>query len=249
MIKVVVLGSGNVATHLCVALEKHPSILLLQNYNRKGENIAHCGVTITNQPKKIVDADIYIFSISDDALTIVNTKFSHLKGLIVHTSGSTPLEVFSSFKRRGIFYPVQSFKKNIPVSFSNIPIAIEAFHESDQQLLVRFAKSISKAVYILNSEQRNILHVAAIFANNFSNFMYTQAEEICQTNAIDFNILKPLISETITKIATTSPKEIQTGPAIRKDHKTIERHITTLTDQKKIKLYQLLTAAIQHYYE
>ncbi|WP_010182132.1 Rossmann-like and DUF2520 domain-containing protein [Aquimarina agarilytica] len=249
MIKVVVLGSGNVATHLCTTLEKHTRILLLQNYNRKGENIANCGVTITNRPTEIVDADLYIFAISDDALPTVNTEFNHLKGLIVHTSGSTPLEVFSSFERKGIFYPVQSFKKNIPVSFSEVPIAIEASHESDQQLLVRFAQSISKAVYVLNSEQRNILHVAAIFANNFSNFMYTQAEEICQTNAIDFNILKPLISETITKISTNSPKEIQTGPAIRNDKKTIERHITTLTDQKKIKLYQLLTAAIQHYYE
>ncbi len=249
MIKVVVLGSGNVATHLCVSLEKHSRILLLQNYNRKGEKIANCGVTITDQPTKIVTADIYIFAFSDDALTTVNTEFIHLKGLLVHTSGSTPLEVFSSFDRCGIFYPIQSFKKNIPVSFSDIPIAVEASNESDQQLLVRFAQSISKSVYVLNSEQRNLLHVAAVFANNFSNFMYTQAEEICQSNAIDFDILKPLITQTITKITTSSPKEIQTGPAIRNDQKTIERHITTLTDQKKIKLYQLLTAAIQNYYE
>ncbi|WP_010521137.1 Rossmann-like and DUF2520 domain-containing protein [Aquimarina agarivorans] len=249
MIKVVILGAGNLATHLCIALEKHTKILLLQNFNRKGEKILNCGVPVTNNPDEITDADLYIFAISDNALLDINNNFSHLKGLVVHTSGSTPMDVLSNFNRKGVFYPAQSFNKHLPVSFDTIPIAVEASNKSDQQILLKLAHSISTTVYVLNSEQRNALHVAAVFANNFSNFMYIQAEEICKDSGIDFTILKPLINETIAKLANNSPRNVQTGPAVRKDNKTIERHITTLTDQKKIKLYQLLTTAIQNYYE
>ena len=249
MLKVVVLGAGNVGTHLCIVFEKNPEILLLQNYNRKGETIQNCGVPIASNKNDIVEADIYIFTFSDDSLTIVNSQFSHLKGIKVHTSGSSPMNVFSGFERRGVFYALQSFTKEITVDFSKIPIAIEASDKNDEQLLLKLAKCISTEVYILNSQQRNALHVAAVFANNFSNFMLTQAADICKEHHIDFNILNPLIEETIHKLKSAEPNKSQTGPAVRKDSKTIDRHISTLKNRNQAEIYKLLTKKIQDYYE
>ena len=249
MLKVVVLGNGNLGTHLCIVFEKNPEILLLQNYNRTGAKILNCQVPITSNKLKIPEADIYIFAFSDNSLSEVHHGFKHLKGLKVHTSGSTPLDIFSDFDRYGVFYPLQSFTKEIPVDFSEIPIGIEAYNENDQQLLLKLAKYISTEVYVLNSLQRNALHVAAVFANNFTNFMYTQSEAICREHGINFNMLRPLIKNTCKKINSGEPKELQTGPAIRKDSETIKRHILTLTDPKQIKLYQFLTKQIQEHYE
>lgn len=249
MLKVVVLGAGNVGTHLCMVFEKNPEILLLQNYNRKGETIKNCGVPVTSDKNKITEADVYIFTFSDDSLGIIHSDFNHLKGIKVHTSGSTPMDIFSGFERRGVFYPLQSFTKEIPVDFSKIPITIEASNKNDEQLLLKLAQCISTEVYSLNSQQRNALHVAAVFANNFSNFMFTQAADICNEHHIDYAILKPLIRETIHKLKSAEPKKSQTGPAIRRDSETINRHISTLTNKNQAEIYTLLTQKIQDYYE
>ena len=249
MIKVVVLGAGNVGTHLCKTLEENPQVLLMQNYNRKGEAIPNCHVPVTNQLTAIASAEVYIVTYSDNALTEIDTSLKHLKGLIVHTSGATSMDCLSKFKNHGVFYPLQSFNKAIPVDFSNVPIAIEANTNNNEALLLRLAQSISTKVYKINSEQRNALHVAAVFANNFSNFMYTQAKSVCDNHSIDFNILKPLINETISKLAQTNPEKTQTGPAIRNDSKTIERHLQIIKDDQQKELYTVLTKAIQKHYE
>jgi len=176
------------------------------------------------------------------------TPFEKLNGLVVHTSGATDLSVLKNFINHGVFYPVQSFKKNVPVDFSKIPIAIEANSLLSEKLLIYVARAISKKVYTINSEQRSALHVAAVFANNFSTFMYAQALDVCNDHKIDFSILKPLILETISKLETHLPQTIQTGPAIRNDQKTIQKHLNSLQKEQQIEIYKNLTQAIQNYY-
>lgn len=249
MIKVVVLGAGNVGTHLCNVFEMSDKVLLLQNYNRKGHPVLNSNVPVTNQLSNIASADVYIVTYNDNALMEVSSELKKLNGLVVHTSGATPMNVLEYLDNYGVFYPLQSFNKAVPVEFSGIPITVEANNEYNINLLLSLARSISKEVYQINSKQRNALHVAAVFANNFSNFMYTQAESICNDFSIDFQILRPLIQETIKKIKVTSPKDIQTGPAIRRDSKTIERHINTIENNPQKELYTVLTKAIQEHYE
>ncbi len=247
MIQVVVLGNGNVGSHLCRVFEKSSQVLLLQNYNRSGLEIENCNVPIVSEVKDICHADIYIITFNDTALYNL-TKFNKIKGLVVHTSGATSIEVLNNFENRGVFYPLQSFKKEISIDFTNLPIAVESNSALSEKLLLNLAKSISKNVYVVNSDQRNALHVAAVFANNFSNFMYTQALDICNQYQIDFSILKPLIIETISKMQYTLPNKIQTGPAIRNDNVTIQKHLNILPNKKQKELYLSLTKAIQNYY-
>jgi len=248
MIKVVVLGAGNVGTHLCHVFEKNNKVLLLQNYNRKGQPVLNSNIPVTNQLSNIASAEVYVVTYNDNALWEVAPVLKTLEGLVVHTSGATPMNVFNTLNNYGVFYPLQSFNKSIPVNFSTIPIAVEANNKQNEALLWHLAESISSQVYKINSEQRNALHVAAVFANNFSNFMFTQAKNVCNDFGIDFQILKPLITKTIMKMESLDPENRQTGPAIRNDLKTIERHVNTLKQNQQIEIYTTLTKAIQEYY-
>lgn len=249
MIKVVVLGSGNVGSHLCVALEQNSQILLLQNYNRKGLAIKNSYVPVTNKISEIDSAEVYIVAYNDNSLSEIYPILKDLKGLIVHTSGATNMNVLADFENYGVLYPVQSFNKELEIDFSKIPIGVEANTKANENLLLKLAKSISHKVYLINSEKRTALHIAAVFANNFSNFMYTQAKSICDDFNVDFDIIKPLISQTIQKIDNIDPVKLQTGPAIRGDSKTIERHLNTIKNNSQKELYTILTKEIQKHYE
>ena len=249
MIKVVVLGAGNVGTHLCNVFEKSDKVLLLQNYNRKGELVLNSNVPVTNQLSNIASAEVYVVTYNDNALLEEVLVLKKLNGLVVHTSGATPIDVFNDLDNYGVFYPLQSFKKSLSVNFSTVPIIVEANSKQNEALLLHLAQSISTVVYQINSKQRNALHVAAVFANNFSNFMYTQAKNICDDFGIDFQILKPLVTETIKKMEISNPEEVQTGPAIRGDIKTIERHLVTLEQDNQKEIYRVLTKAIQEHYK
>jgi predicted short-subunit dehydrogenase-like oxidoreductase (DUF2520 family) len=148
--------------------------------------------------------------------------------------------------RRAVFYPLQTFSKEKPIDFKSVPVCLEAENENDLQILKQLAHSISNAVYEINSEQRKALHVAAVFVNNFVNYLYQMGNEICDANAIPFEILKPLIQETANKIATLSPKNAQTGPAKRNDLKTIAAHEEFLKDENQAAIYKLLTQSLQN---
>lgn len=247
MLKVVVLGNGNVATHLCQAFEQSQDVLLLQNYNRKGLAVLNCNVSVVSNFKNIASAEIYVVTYNDDSLFETAEELLNLPGLVVHTSGATPMNVFNKFKNFGVFYPLYSFSKTIPVNFNEIPFAVEANTKNNEGVLIRLAKTISPKVYAINSKQRKSLHVAAVFANNFSNFMFTQAKEICDDHNIDFKMLHPIIAQTLHKIEYTEPKLVQTGPAIRNDEETIIEHLKLLDSTKK-EIYLNITNAIKNYY-
>ena len=251
MIKVSIIGSGNVAQQLITTfqnLEKSGSeIELVQVFSRKKESLTHLlhSEQIISDLQDLQEVDLYLIAISDDAIESLSGELPFKNRLVVHTSGSMPLTIVNDNNRKGVFYPLQTFTKGISVDFKQIPICLEAENPTDYQVLDRVAKIISDKVYAINSEQRKALHVAAVFVNNFSNHLFAIGKEICTENQIPFDILKPLMEETVQKAQTLSPEEAQTGPAIRNDKKTIAAHEAFLTNDNQLKLYKTLTQSIQ----
>jgi predicted short-subunit dehydrogenase-like oxidoreductase (DUF2520 family) len=252
MVKISIIGSGNVAQHLIAALQKTQNIgndiELVQVYSRKRESLTSLldSNTIVTDFNDLVEADLYIIAVSDDAIASVSDQFPFKNSLVVHTSGSAPLSCLNNNNRKGVFYPLQTFTKNKKVDFKDIPICLETENSNDFQLLEKVAKSISEKVFVINSEQRKALHVAAVFVNNFTNHLYQIGSAICKENQVPFEILKPLIQETAQKIVEISPEDAQTGPAKRNDIKTIEAHQSFLTNENQLTIYKILTQSIQN---
>ena len=249
MIKVVLLGSGNVAYHLALALKKAARISVVQRYSRTGRNdeVFDPNIPVTHNLKDLKEADIYIIAVKDSAIHSLSAQLNTIDGLVVHTSGSIPLTHLSEGLRRGVLYPAQSLTLKQSVDFDEIPLVIEAESNHDQTLLQNIASTLSKKVYSLNSLQREKLHISAIFANNFSNYMFTCAESICKEADIPFDILKPIILETGKKIQQLDPLEAQTGPARRNDQLIIEKHLKDLDGDKK-SIYKTISNAITNTY-
>ncbi len=245
MIKVILLGSGNVATHLFQAFSKANGVEVVQVFSRTiSKDFPE--TLQTSDYKEIKAADVYIICVSDSAISSVSSQLSFENRLVVHTSGSTDINVLDSKNRKGVFYPLQTFTKNKSVDFSQIPICIETEVPSDFEIIEKLAKSVSNSVYLINGNQRKALHVSAVFVCNFTNHLYTIGNTICVENNIPFEILQPLIKETAEKIQSLSPSEAQTGPAVRNDQKTIEKHIDFLTNENQKEIYKILTKSIQN---
>ena len=245
MIKVILLGSGNVATHLFQAFSKANGVEVVQVFSRTVSK-DFPETLQTSDYKEIKAADVYIICVSDSAISSVSSQLSFKNRLVVHTSGSSDLNLLDSKNKKGVFYPLQTFTKNKAVDFSEIPICLEAENVSDYNFLEKVAKSISKNIYDISSEQRKALHVSAVFVCNFTNHLYTIGNTICLENNIPFEILQPLIEETAEKIKSLSPSDAQTGPAVRNDQKTIEKHIDFLTNENQKEIYKILTKSIQN---
>lgn len=247
MLKVVIIGSGNVAQHLIKAFQNSKKVELVQVYARHVQNLTHLLPVekITNSFDAIVEADIYIISVSDDAIADVSAQLPFSDRLVVHTSGSVALEQLEAKNRRGVFYPLQTFSKNKEVDFTKIPLCLESEHENNYKIIEELASTISPLLYPIDSKQRQALHVAAVFVNNFTNHLYVIGNDICKENNISFDILKPLIQETAAKIEQLTPLEAQTGPAKRNDQKTIQKHLDFLKDENQKTIYNLLTQSIQ----
>ena len=252
MIKVSIIGSGNVAQHLIVALQNSiingAELELIQVFARQKTTLSQLldFNKITDDWSTLAEADLYIIAVSDDAIATVSEQIPYKNKLVVHTSGAISLEILASNNRKGVFYPLQTFTKNKAVNFKIIPICIESQNASDYQLLQNVAQAISDSVFAINSEQRKALHLAAVFVNNFTNHLFKIGNDICIENNVPFEILKPLIQETAEKIMRLSPNEAQTGPAIRNDIETINAHLTFLSDENQKNIYKILTQSIQN---
>ena len=248
MIKVVLIGAGNVAYHLIQAFAKSTKVEVIQVLARqKGTLISQIDSNkIIDSYTDLAMADLYIIAVSDDAIASVSSQIPFENRLVVHTSGTVPMAALDSKNRKGIFYPLQTFSKDKALDFSQIPICLESEGESDFEFLENVAKIVSNNVYKISSEQRKALHVSAVFVNNFVNHLYQIGNEICIDNNVSFEILKPLIMETANKVMTLSPKEAQTGPAKRKDTKTIKTHLDFLSNENHAIIYKILTQSIQN---
>ena len=223
------------------------AIELVQVFSRKKGALLHLldSDKIVTDFSGVLDADLYIIAVSDDAIASVSDQLPFKNRLVVHTSGSAALDCLNNNNRKGVFYPLQTFTKRKEVDFNNIPICLEGENSTDFRLLEKVAKSISEKVFAINSKQRKALHVAAVFVNNFTNHLYLVGNEICKEHQVPFDILKPLILETAQKIITLSPEDAQTGPAKRNDKQTIEAHQLFLTNTNQANIYKTLTQSIQ----
>jgi predicted short-subunit dehydrogenase-like oxidoreductase (DUF2520 family) len=229
MIAVLIIGNGNVANHLYNAFKNVKQIKVSKINSRVLDNVPL--------------ADITILAVSDDAIKEVSSKIKN--PFVVHTSGSVGINDLKSTSRKGVFYMLQTFTKEKKVDFKNIPFCLEATHKADEVILEKIASYLGKNIYHINTAQRKKLHVAAVFVNNFSNHMYTIGQDICLENKIPFKILSPLIYETALKAETLSPRQAQTGPAIRNDLTTINNHLESLNEEHK-NIYKLITKSIQN---
>lgn len=246
MVNTVIIGTGNLAFHLAKIFYYIEEIHVTQVCGRQPSlpeglpsDIDYCA-----SYDAILEADVYVIAVSDSAITEVSNQLPFNDRLVIHTSGAVSIEALKNQERSGVLYPLQSFSKNTSVDFRKIPLCIEANNSNDQKFLLELGGLISSSVHLLNSKQRLSLHTAAVFANNFTNYLYQLSKEICNQKNVPFEILKPLILETAEKISAANPDDVQTGPAIRGDFDTIKKHVNSLRDKKHIEIYQLLTQHI-----
>jgi predicted short-subunit dehydrogenase-like oxidoreductase (DUF2520 family) len=249
--KIVIIGSGNVATVLGRLLKKnkHEVIQVMSRHLEHAKLLAdELGCSYTNYDGVTdMGADLYLVAITDGVLFDLNKSFSLGNKLIVHTAGSVTKDVLKDISTNyGILYPYQSLRKEMG-TIPEIPLLIDGNTNDATTLIEDFAKTISSIVKRTTDDERLKLHVAGVVVNNFTNHLYAVAEEFCQKENLDFKLLLPLIQSTAERIADHPPKDLQTGPAIRNDVFTLDKHLRILSTHPKLKyLYLKLTDSIMN---
>ncbi len=252
-LRIVMIGAGNLATNLGLALVTS-GYRVVQVYSRTNESASvladklQCGYT--NSVKGIsTDADLYIVSIKDSVLAEITNELTSVNtdALWVHTAGSMPMDTLSC-RRRGVFYPMQTFSKQTVADFKNIPVFLETSSTGDMDILRTIATSLSDKVYELSSEDRKYLHLAAVFSCNFVNHCCTLAADLLGDKDIPFEVMLPLIDRTAAKLHMLTPCEAQTGPAVRYDRNVIDKHISLLSERPDLqRIYELMSKSIHKY--
>lgn len=254
--KISFIGSGNVATHLAKAFSK-TGITIQQIYSQTCDNSEILAwqansIYICDLEELNLDVDLLLFAVKDDVIKTLSQKILHKKPdmPIVHTSGTVGLDVFDNAKNTGIFYPLQSFSKTKKLDLSEVPFLITADNPAFKQALKKLAAQLSNIVLEYTDEQRKHLHIAAVFVNNFANHLFALAQDYCEKHQLDYQLLLPLIRETILKIDALSPHDAQTGPAKRKDHEIINKQLQLLNieDEHLSSIYKVMTDSILKMY-
>lgn len=251
---IVLIGAGNVATHLGIHLQNagHNILQVFSKHIDNAEVLASLlNTSCTNKLSEIdTNADLYILAVKDYAIDDVILELRLPDKIVVHTSGAVPLLGMEHISKKcGVFYPFQTFTKDTVVDFTTIPIFIEASDKTTEKILLEVAQSLSKLSQIVKSDQRKALHLAAVYVNNFTNHLFHIAQTILQKEKLPFELLYPLIKETVTKAGKNNPYDIQTGPARRDDWKTIDEHLHFLEDSPEFReVYLVLTESIMAAY-
>ncbi|GMQ28709.1 Rossmann-like and DUF2520 domain-containing protein [Algoriphagus confluentis] len=251
--KIALIGAGNVAWQLAPALED-AGHEITEVYSRELAKATEITERVyAAEPKDDLDfseskAQIFILAVKDTAIPEVADAVILPEGsILVHTSGTMPLDIlgYSSASFTGIFYPLQSFTKGKKIDMDEVPFLLEAEDEEVLQKLKKLAKSLSPLTFNVRSKDRKAVHIAAVFASNFSNHMIRIAEEIMRRQGLDFEMLKPLIIETISKSLQIGAKKAQTGPAVREDYETLEEHVKFLNYNEQVaEIYRLISQDI-----
>lgn len=251
--RITLIGSGNVATQLGRALQGAGENII-QVWSRSIDNASALARELQATPVADLsdlapDADLYIISVNDDAISSVASSLRVDNRLVVHTSGSTAMEALGQVSQQlGVLYPLQTFTKSKPVNFRQVPLAIEGTNEAVLSTLRGLAQKLSEKVVVMDSVQRQALHVAAVFACNFTNHLYALAAQLLHDNNLEFDLLRPLIKETADKVQEFLPAEVQTGPAIRGDQQTMSKHLELLKQDEKLRqLYLELSQSIVNF--
>ncbi len=252
--KITIIGAGNVGYHLSQRLVEVGHVVP-QIFSRQTNKAVRISRIIRANPIDNIsslqdNSNLYIIAVKDDAITSVAEKMrKRLPGntWVVHTSGSTPSTVLAPhFNNFGIFYPLQTFSINRMADFLNIPILVDANKELMRNKLFQLAETVSPKVHFINDEQRAKVHVNAVMVNNFTNHLYSIAEDIMRKEELPMEVLIPLIQETSKKVALYPAREMQTGPAIRGDDATIQRHLEFLNGYKNYKkVYEMMTESLK----
>jgi len=245
-----IIGAGNVGSRLAVAF--HQSGIRVDQICSKSPRHGKQLSRLVNSVyiPLIADlqhiSDVYFLCIPDQHFSTFKESWKLNNALIVHTSGTTPIEVLDGISSRyGVFYPLQTFSRHHKISFGNIPVCLEANQPEALDILNILAGKITANVRVLTSEQRRWAHLAAVISSNFSNYMYQVAEDILTKKGLDFELIHPLILETARKAGRIGPHQAQTGPATRGDHETIRKHVEMLGEFPEYQaFYELLTHSI-----
>ena len=250
MQKIILIGAGNVACSLGPALQTVESYEVVQVWSRTEQSARHLATVLncdytTNLNQVHRDADIYIYSVKDSVLAeILSTLTFHLSPFTfhLHTAGSIGLDVFGEDKPHcGVLYPFQTFSRSRQISMVGIPLFVESKCAEDLEKIQNLAKQISGRVYDFTSDNRQWLHLAGVFANNFSNVMYGIAAEKVKQVGLSTDVLHPLMQETVNKLSYMSAREAQTGPAVRGDQAVMQHQLDLLTNPKQKEIYRLLS--------
>lgn len=244
-----IIGSGNVASHLAtIFIEKGLIIKFIYSPNKANATLLAQKVnalvvnSLDFSKQKI---DLLILAIKDDVIEDICTQIKlPNNAIIAHTSGSISIDALNNFENTGIFYPLQTFTKDKAIDFGEVPILIEALQPTTTSLLLELGKKISSNVLYVDSEKRKIIHLAAVFTNNFTNALLTIAENLLSEHQVDSSILYPLAQETIAKAKALGAKNAQTGPAKREDIIVQKEHLKLLNQEKYKEIYILISKLI-----
>lgn len=264
--KITLIGAGNVAWHLGQAFCQ-AGHQIAEVWSRSPSNAQELSKILPhshiNEDLYLADseAELFVIAVKDDAIgSVVEQLILPENALLVHTSGTKSLaelehwvEVYSDVPLQlGVFYPLQTFSKQAAINFDEVPICVEAANTHTEEILIALAQSVSEVAYLVNSQERRMLHLAAVFACNFTNHLWALTQDMLEEADLDFSLLKPLIKETTRKaLRAEHPAEVQTGPARRHDHSTIDKHKALLRNEPENyqKIYKQLTDSILGYYD
>lgn len=248
--KIVIIGAGNLATSIAVALKNVGEIV--QIYSRTEQSARtlaeRIGANFTTTLSDLYPtADLYLYAVKDDALQQVINSVPTTHGIHAHTGGCVSMAVFDGKQpNHGVFYPFMAFSKQRIVDFSEISIFVEGSNVQTVDYLTLIGKQIGKNVYKMTSEERSFLHIAGVFANNFPNILWNIAEKLLATKNLPFDVLLPVIRESVRKLEIMTPHEAQSGPASRRDQNTMDKHLQILSDKPEAwqTIYKLLSDEI-----
>lgn len=250
MIRIAIIGTGNVAQQLFTAFHSCEGLEIALVYGRSLERLAFFSefTRVTTEIDAIHTVDVVLICVSDDAIAEVVNKLPQQIGIVAHTSGSIPLDILKKFPSHGVFYPLQTFTKGKTIDFKSIPLCIEANSNKAEQALFSLASYISTSVQFISTLQRKELHVSAVLVNNFTNHLCHIAQQRLAAKDIDFKLLLPLLNETVAKLTTLSAYKAQTGPAKRNDVQTMNAHLEQIKESRIQDIYTLLSNSIQETY-
>lgn len=244
------VGAGNVASHLAPALSLSGAGEVVQVYSRSPESAAALaskipGASSTADAGSIIpDADVYLISVADDAIAPLTRVLPKGDALYLHTSGSVGMEVLAPLSERyGVFYPLQTFSKGVGLDMAKVPLFVEGSDAEVEDEIRAFAAPLFSSVYHADSETRKKMHISAVFACNFTNYLWTLAADLLERDGLPFDVLRPLLEETLRKAVVNSPAASQTGPAARGDRRVIDGHLALLEGREK-EIYSLLSDCI-----
>jgi predicted short-subunit dehydrogenase-like oxidoreductase (DUF2520 family) len=253
MKQISIIGTGNVATHLATAL--HASgVTINQVFGRNQNNLNSLAKKVNATPVSSLleidteNVDAVIISVKDDVIEEVANQLAKSNTIFAHTSGTVRIEALKNHQNRGVFYPLQTFSKSKEMDLSDIPFCIEGSNRPTKLSLLNLATVLSNDVRFVDSDTRKSLHIAAVFASNFSNHMLAISEKLLKESGQDLSILKPLVTETISKAFSSNPVQSQTGPANRNDLEVMRNHLAQLENEPLQKeIYALISESIKQF--